>query len=232
MYRAVEPDDSVPVVVERGPGAAGGELVLRQAGAHFEIISNGVFLMDTRDGASEREMVRASLQVLSGDARTPTGIRILIGGLGVGFSACAALDDDRVAQVRIVELEPQVIEWHRGPLAPVAGHLLDDPRTDVTCADFVTWLAGADEVFDAVCLDIDNGPAWTVAEGNGRLYEPEALARLEGIISPGGVAAFWSAMPAPDFASLLERRYGAVEAIEVPARRGDPDIVYAARVRG
>ncbi|KUP98315.1 spermine/spermidine synthase domain-containing protein [Thermobifida cellulosilytica] len=219
-------DPAEPVVVDRAPGASGGELVLRRVGADYEIISNGVFLMDTRDGRSERELVRACLRVLPADR---TGLRVLVGGLGVGFSAAEALACPRVALVRVVEVEPQVVAWHAGPLGEVAGRPLDDPRCRVVCADLVEWLADADERFDAVCLDIDNGPDWTVAEGNRRLYGPSGLDRLARVTAPGGAVAFWSAMPAPDFAALLGRRFGGVEEIRVPVRRGDPDVVYLVR---
>ncbi|WP_046470908.1 spermine/spermidine synthase domain-containing protein [Allosalinactinospora lopnorensis] len=213
-------------VIARAPGVTGGELVLRRVGEHFEIISNGVFLMDTRGGASEREMVRAALAALPAGR---TGIRVLIGGLGVGFSAREALDDERVEHVRVVELEPRVIEWHSGPLAEVAGRLPEDPRCELTRADFLSWLGAATETFDAICVDIDNGPDWTVVEGNDRLYEPPALERLGRILSPEGVIAFWSAMRAPGFAARLEERSSAVRTIEIPAPRGEPDIVYLAR---
>ncbi|MFC3998273.1 spermidine synthase [Nocardiopsis sediminis] len=228
------PVPPAPVVVDRALGATGGELVLRRAGDAYEIISNGVFLMDTRDGTSEREMVRASLAALPAERN---GVRVLIGGLGVGFSARAALDDPRVDHVRVIELEQLVIDWHRGgPLAEAAGDLAADSRYEPVCADLAGWLAGAAAPggprFDAVCLDTDNGPDWTVVEGNRRLYEPAALDLLDGILRPGGVIAFWSAMRAPAFAALLERRFGAVGTVEIPVRRGEPDIVYLVRGTG
>ncbi|RNL83052.1 spermidine synthase [Halostreptopolyspora alba] len=212
----------------RGPGVVAGELVLRRAGAHFEIISNGVFLMDTRDGTSERELVRASLAALPAGR---TGVRVLIGGLGVGFSARAALEDRRVAHVRVIEVEPEVIAWHSGPLGAVAGHLTADPRCELTRADLLRWLATVGDTarFDVICLDIDNGPGWTVNDGNAQLYRPATLRRLRRLLTDGGVVAFWSAMRAPDFAALLAAQFAEVRTIEVPARRGEPDVIYLAR---
>ncbi|WP_238581021.1 spermine/spermidine synthase domain-containing protein [Streptomonospora alba] len=221
--------------MDRTVGATGGELVLRRAGEHFEIISNGVFLMDTRDGASEREMVRACLAALP-DARGGSGVRVVIAGLGVGFSARRALDDPRVERVHVVELEPAVVEWHRGPLRAAAGDVLADPRCETVCADFTAWLAEAAEEAaadgpwaDVICLDTDNGPDWTVVDGNDRLYERAALVRLRRLLRPGGALAFWSAMRSPDFAALLDGEFGSVETVEVPARAGEPDIVYLVR---
>lgn len=217
-----------PEVIARGPGAVAGELVLRRVGAHFEIISNGVFLMDTRGGASERELVRASLAALPAGR---TGVDVLIGGLGVGFSARGALDDSRVAHVRVIELESEVIAWHSGPLGAVAGRPAADPRCALTRADLLSWLAAAGDAarFDVICLDIDNGPGWTVNDGNARLYQPSTLERLRRLLTAGGVVTFWSAMRAPEFAALLADRFAEVRTIEVPARRGEPDVIYLAR---
>lgn len=223
-----------PVVLDRVRGRTGGDLVLRRVGSHYEIFSNGVFLMDTRDGRSERRMVRACLDALPDGGRP---LWVLVGGLGVGFSAREALDDPRVGAVRVVELEPRVIDWHRGELGALTGTLPDDPRCAVVNADLVEWLESAaappsPDRYDVICLDTDNGPDWTVVEGNERLYGPAALDRLERILAPGGLLSFWSAMRAPAFAELLRQRFGTVEAIEIPVPRGEPDLVYLVRGRG
>ncbi|GAB3478197.1 spermidine synthase [Nocardiopsis coralliicola] len=227
--RGVAPEAEEPVTLARVTGVAGGDLVLRRAGGHHEIYSNGVALMDTRDGASERAMVTAALDALGPGA---SGARVLIGGLGVGFSARTALDDPRTGHVAVVELEPQVIAWHRGPLGPVAGHLPEDPRCTLAEADLAVWLAdcaAGGTAYDVLCLDTDNGPDWTVREENARLYTAEGLG-LVAAAAPGGAAAFWSASRVPAFEDLLERRFGAVTVLEVPARAGAPDVVYVVRV--
>ncbi|MFF0517721.1 spermidine synthase [Actinomadura nitritigenes] len=229
-----------PVVVERAAGV-GGELVLRRAGADYEIISNGMFLMDTRNGESERLLVRAAVDAAldrdgSGDDG-PGGqpLRVLIGGLGVGFSLAEALAHPAVGHVTVVEREPAVVGWHAGPLRPWSRGGLDDPRValvradllDVVAADPADGVAGAG--FDAVCLDIDNGPDWTVTPGNARLYGPDGLDLLAGRLSPRGVLAVWSAGAAPGFQDLLATRFARVEALPVPVPRGEPDMVYLAR---
>ncbi|HEY0640357.1 MAG TPA: spermidine synthase [Pseudonocardiaceae bacterium] len=208
-------------MLERVTGRCG-ELVLRASGEHFEVIANGVFLMDTRNGESERLLVTAAAD------RMPDGGHVLIGGLGVGFSLRAALDHPRVRRVTVVEREAAVIGWARGPLAAVHGHATEDPRVTVVEADLVDFLrAGAR--YDAVCLDIDNGPHWTVTEGNERLYAAPGIEDARARLVPGGVLAVWSAAAVPGFEALLRTRFDEVEVLAVPVARGEPDAVYLAR---
>ncbi|MES9543484.1 spermidine synthase [Actinomadura sp. NPDC000600] len=216
-----------PVVVERAAGL-GGELVLRRAGGDYEIISNGVFLMDTRNGESERLLVRAALEAA---ARRPGGpARVLIGGLGVGFSLAEALTLPDVAHVTVVEREPAVVAWHATALRPWSRGALDDPRVTVERADLLDYVSAPDAGrFDAVCLDIDNGPDWTVTPGNARLYAATGLDALAALLTPRGVLAVWSANAAPAFEALLRDGFAAVEVRPVPVPRGEPDVVYLAR---
>ncbi|MFL6129988.1 MAG: hypothetical protein ACJ73E_13105 [Mycobacteriales bacterium] len=208
----------VSVTVERLTTPRG-ELVLRRDGEHHEIVSNGVFLMDTRGGRSERELVRAALRT------APAGARVLIGGLGVGFSLAEALRSPAVAAVTVLEIEPAVVRWNR----TLFGADLVDPRVTVVVDDLRAWLrAGADR-YDAVCLDVDNGPEWTVTDANGALYGGAGLDALDGRLAPGGTLAVWSANGTPVFEQRLRRRYRTVEVIEIPVARGEPDVVYVAR---
>lgn len=207
------------VVTERG------ELVLRSRDGHYELISNGVFLMDTRAGESERILVRAAL------ADAPPRPRILIGGLGVGFSLAEAVRSD-AAEIVVVEIEPAVVQWHRTWLRPFSAGALDDPRVHVVTADLTSWLAAtAADRYDAICLDIDNGPDWTVFDGNAQLYGGAGLARVRSRLVPGGTLAVWSASASPEFATVLERAVGPTHAVPVPVERGEPDMVYVARDR-
>ncbi|MEV3926147.1 spermidine synthase [Actinomadura coerulea] len=213
-------------VVERAAGL-GGELVLRRAGGDYEIISNGVFLMDTRNGESERLLVRAALDAA---APGPGGAaRVLIGGLGVGFSLVEALTGG-VEHVTVVEREPAVIAWHATALRPWSRGALEDPRVTVERADLLEYVnSPGTGRFDAVCLDIDNGPDWTVTPGNARLYAATGLDALAALLAPRGALAVWSAGAAPAFEALLRDRFGSVEARPVPVPRGEPDVVYLAR---
>ncbi|MGH3761242.1 spermidine synthase [Actinophytocola sp.] len=212
----------VPVVLDRLRGVCG-ELVLRRVAADFEIIANGVFLMDTRNGESERLMVRAVAD------RMPAGGRLLVGGLGVGFSLRAALDEPRVGEVVVVERERAVIDWNRGPLRSRHGDALADPRVRCVEADLLTWLPSCGADFAGICLDVDNGPEWTVTDGNAALYGNAGLDMLATALSSGGVLAVWSAGASPAFAERLAARFGAVDTLSVPVPRGEPDLVYLAR---
>jgi spermidine synthase len=194
-----------------------GELVLRRVGADHEIIANGVFLMDTRNGESERLMVRAAAD------RMPAGGRLLVGGLGVGFSLRAALAHPSVGSVVVVERERAVLDWNRELLGNA--EVLADPRVEVVTEDLLAWLPGAGR-FAALCLDIDNGPEWTVDDGNAALYGPAGLDMIAGAMASDGVLAVWSAGAAPAFVSALTARFGPVETLSVPVARGEPDLVF------
>jgi spermidine synthase len=241
--------DDRPVTVDRQEGPYG-EVVLRQwggesasgggatgegdrgEGAVFEIIANGCFLMDTSDGRSERLLIRAALDALPPGRPSPA---LLIGGLGVGFSLVEAVSEPRWGRIAVVEREAAVIDWHRdGPLAAVSGEALADPRAEIVHADLVAHLvahlrAGAEgtEPYDALCLDIDNGPEWTVTEDNGGLYSPAGLAACAARLNPGGVLAVWSAQPSPVFEQALRNAgFTQVRTEEITVARGVPDVVH------
>jgi spermidine synthase len=215
VTRLAYPRRVVSVTIERLQTPRG-ELVLRRDGEHHEIVSNGMFLMDTRDGRSERELVRAAVD--------GPGRRVLIGGLGVGFSLAAALALDPAA-VTVVEIEPAVVRWNRDHLKTA----LDDPRVELVIDDLAAFLAAGEEKYDTICLDVDNGPEWTVTVDNAVLYGDDGLSAVDRHLAPGGTLAVWSANRAPAFEARLRARYRAVEVVEIPVPRGEPDVVYVAR---
>jgi spermidine synthase len=214
-----------PVTVDRREGPYG-EVVLRRRGERYEIIANGCFLMDTSDGRSERLLVRAALDALPG-AERPS---VLIGGLGVGFSLAEAAAEPRWARITVVERERAVIGWHRdGTLAPFSEGALDDPRVAVAHADLLDHLAAGGAPYDALCLDVDNGPDWTVTDSNAGLYGPDGLALLHSRLAPGGVLAVWSAQASEAFEDRLREHFGEVRTLQIPVPRGEPDLVHLAR---
>jgi spermidine synthase len=220
-----------------GPGGAGyggpkvlervvtrrGELVLRQAGTEFEIISNGVFLSDTRDGRSERLMVTAALARCT--ATTPA---VLICGLGVGFALAEAVSQAHVARIDVVEISTEIIGWHATHLRHLAAPAWDDRRVRVFSADVVAWLARRRGPYDVICIDVDNGPEWTVWDANRVLYRDEGLRRVRDSLRPGGVVSVWSAAEAPAFEDRLRRHFTGVHVQRVAVSRGRPDVVYLA----
>jgi spermidine synthase len=219
-------------VLDRRDGPHG-EVVLRRHGPLLQIIANGCFLMDTSDGRSERRLVTAARDALAGrPAVADRAPALLIGGLGVGFSLAEAAADPFWGRIEVVEREPAVVDWHRaGPLGALTAGALADPRVTLVVADLLAHLrqpavAGR---YDALCLDVDNGPDWTVTEDNGGLYTPDGLARCRRALAPGGVLAVWSARPSPAFeAELRAAGFESVATAEIAVGRGAPDVVFLA----
>ncbi|MFF3004643.1 spermidine synthase [Kitasatospora sp. NPDC057940] len=221
------------VTLDRRDGPFG-EVVLRRRGRHFEIIANGCFLMDTADGRSERLLIQAALDELDRTG-APVEPSVLIGGLGVGFSLAYAAAEPRWGRIAIVERETAIIDWHRsGPLGAFSDGALEDRRVQVLHTDLLEYLAAADgERYDALCLDIDNGPDWTVTDSNAGLYGADGLAVLWHRLQPGGVLAVWSAQPSADFEEALRAAgFSDVVTHEIPVSRGVPDVVHLARRAG
>ena len=215
----------IPEVLDRREGPHG-EVVLRRHGGLLQIIANGCFLMDTSDGRSERLLVDAALGALDG-RRDP---ELLIGGLGVGFSLAHAAADPRPGRIAVVERERAIIDWHLdGPLSDFSAPALADPRTEILETDLVAYVHETSDTYDALCLDIDNGPGWTVTEGNDSLYSPAGLTGCAGVLRPGGVLAVWSAQPSPEFEeTLCNAGFQQVRTEEIPVARGVPDVVHLA----
>ncbi|MBT2445257.1 spermidine synthase [Streptomyces sp. ISL-36] len=215
-----------PVTLDRREGPYG-EVVLRRRAEHFEIIANGTFLMDTSDGRSERLLIDAAMDALA-EGVADGGPSVLIGGLGVGFSLGHAAADPRWGRITVVEREQAIIDWHRGgPLAAVSGRALADPRSVILHTDLVEYVRTSTDTYDALCLDIDNGPDWTVTEDNQSLYCAEGLAACAARLNPRGILAVWSAQPSADFeASLRNAGFTGVRTEEIPVARGVPDVVH------
>ncbi|MEI2778839.1 MAG: methyltransferase [Tetrasphaera sp.] len=176
-----------------------GDLALRERrrSGHVvhELIIAGVFAMDSVDVSSEVALAESALA----GAHNPA--RVLVGGLGLGYTAAALLEDARVEQVVIAELEGPLIAWARAGLTPQLGALAASPRVELREQDIAHSLAAA-ESFDAILLDVDNGPSFLVHQENGSLYADSALAQAISLLTSGGVLSIWAAQPEP---ALLER---------------------------
>ena len=157
------------------------------------------------NSASHRSEEKLAVYGCAGLARTP-GARVLIGGLGMGFTARAALDVlARDAEVVVVESVAAVVRWNREVIGHLAREPLADPRLSVVEADVVDAIAAAACRYDAILLDVDNGPEAFTLRSNGHLYSAEGLARLSRSLTAGGVLAVWSSSAAPDFVRRLRR---------------------------
>jgi len=158
--------------------------------------------------------------------------RVLIGGLGFGFTLAAALRRLRPdAHVLVDELSPAVIRWNHGVLGALAGQPLADPRVEVREADIIDHLRDGSERFDVILLDVDNGPSALSQARNAWLYRSEGLARVSAALGTRGVLGVWSASPDPRFVERLRGAGLRVDEHRVPASgsRGKRHVVWIAR---
>jgi len=178
----------------------GGDLLtLRRRGREFEIRLNLYELMSSRNPASERALAR-----LARDRIETAGPRILIGGLGLGYTARAVLDEfGQDARIVVAELVDEVIAWNRGEVGEAADRPLDDPRLEVFAGDVAQLLLARPASFDAILMDVDNGPEAVMFPGNRALYTPAGLRLMLSGLRPGGLLALWAAEPSPEFEAVL-----------------------------
>jgi spermidine synthase len=201
----------------RAKAPDGGELVLYRRGGEHVIRVNGRELMSSRAHGSEEEMARLSLAGLA--AAAGREVQVLVGGLGLGYTLRATLDLlPATARVVVAEIVPAVVDWNRGHLAHLAGRPLEDPRVGLNVCD-VSAAMRAGGRFDAILLDVDNGPVAMTRKANHTLYGPTGIATAKAALRPGGVLAVWSAHRDDKFVARLKRAgFPDVEATDVPAR--------------
>lgn len=193
----------------------GEELKLFAHGRDFMIVMGHNELMSTRQRGSEEALATMSLERIRGVAAP----RLLIGGYGMGFTLRAALARlGPRAHVTVAELMDEIIDWARGPMADIAAGCLDDPRVTLRMGDVSDAILLAPEPFDAILLDVDNGPDGLVRAANNRLYSKAGLHNARRALTPGGVLAIWSAFPDPKFTRRLGEVGFTVEEVEVRAR--------------
>jgi spermidine synthase len=187
------------------------ELVLMQRGDEFAIRMRGAELMNSRSHASEEMLARLGCAGLGRIA----GARVLVGGLGMGFTLRAALDVlPRDAQVVVVELVPEVVAWNRTHLAELARRPLDDPRVVVQTGDVADVIAKQHGAWNAILLDVDNGPDAFTSPSNAKLYGLKGLMACRKALVPGGALGVWSV---EDDKKFTDRMRGA--AFEIDKQR-------------
>ncbi len=206
----------VLVATSSVPGG-GGEIRLRRRGSEFSIDLGAVALMNSRFVGSEQALAVETCRRL---AARPAP-KVLIGGLGMGFTLRAALAVlGPEARITVSELVPAVVAWARGPLGEVFGDSLSDPRVTVVEGDVSGMIAARAARYDAILLDVDNGPAGLTRPGNDALYGSRGLGAARRALAPGGLLSVWSVEPDAAFAARMGRAGFEVEEIRARAGRG------------
>ena len=195
------------------PGGA--ELQLYSHGRDFMIVLDRNELMSTRMRGSEQALAVMSIARL---AHEPAP-HLLIGGYGMGFTLRAALAAlVPKARVTVAELVPEIIEWARGPMAQLSAGCLEDPRVVLQMGDVGDVIAQANASFDAILLDVDNGPDGLVRDANDRIYARSGLLAAKKALRPGGVLAIWSAAADNRFRRQMKLAGFDTEEVQVSAR--------------
>jgi spermidine synthase len=209
----------------------GGELRLVRRGDDYWIMLGANALMSTRLRGSEEALATLACERIAGRPRP----MLLIGGLGMGFTLRAALGAlGRDAEVTVSELVPAIIGWAMGPMAHVHGGSLDDPRVRIVESDVGDLIAAGRSRYDAILLDVDNGPDALSRDTNDRLYDLDGLSRAKAALKAGGLLAVWSAAPDPAFSRRLAKAGFRVEEVTVRAhagRKGAKHMIWLATAR-
>jgi spermidine synthase len=193
----------------------GDELRLFRRDGDFIIALGSNELMSSRMSGSEEALALLTCERLQTDAP-----QLLIGGYGMGFTLRAALAKlGPQARITVAELVPEIIEWARRPMADLTAGCLDDPRVDLVARDVVRVIRGASRAYDAILLDVDNGPDGLTRADNEELYSTHGLVAAKAALKPGGVLAIWSAAPDERFARRLKHTGFQVEEVMVRAGR-------------
>lgn len=177
-----------------------GELTLRRR--HDPVVDTDIYevklgdeyLMSSLFTLAEEELARLGLAAVDGDE-----LQVLVGGLGLGYTAVTALDDERVASMTVVDALPAVIDWHERRLLPVSARLVGDARTRLALGDFFAWMRdAAGAKFDAILLDVDHSPRHQLNPSHADLYTVDGLRRLQAHLTERGAFALWSDDPPDD----------------------------------
>lgn len=213
------------------PGTDQSLILFKGKDDFFIKISAGYELMSTRAHGSEDALGHVPCKRL----RKPESAKVLIGGLGMGFTLAAVLASvGSKAEVVVAELIPEVVEWNRGPLGEFSGNPLDDPRTHIHIGDVAKLLRKSEACFDVIALDVDNGPAGLTKSANDWLYTMPGIAAAQAALTPTGFLAYWSADPDQAFHDRLRRCGFMVEEITAFAygKKGPRHTIWLASLDG
>jgi len=197
----------------------------------FIKISGGHDLMSTRKHGSEDALGSLPCKRL----KQPDTARVLIGGLGMGFTLAAVLAIvGPKAEVTVAELIPEVVDWNRGPLGECAGNPLEDPRTKIVLGDVASLLRQSSNCFDVIALDVDNGPEGLTKSANDWLYSEQGIFTAQKALTATGILAYWSAGPDQAFHDRLRRSGFIVDEVTVFAhgKKGARHTIWLASVDG
>ena len=206
-----------PLVTLARADSALGEIALRRRGEVVELVVNGVFAMDSVETCSELALADA--------AGIPPG-RVLVGGLGLGFTAARLLDNG-AARVDVVELAAPLVEWARNGVTDRLGRVASDPRVTLHDGDIADWIGADQGPRDAVLLDVDNGPGFLLHDRNRRLYRADHLAAVRAMLAPGGVLVVWCEAPSPGLLATLRTLDPDAEELLIPVEREGRSFDYA-----
>lgn len=200
----------------------GDVLLRRRAGdGALELRVNGVFVMDTLEAGTERLLAELSLAALPAER----GLEVLVGGLGLGFTLAAVLNDDRVDRVVVAEIEPSLVAWHKQGIVPGSG--IGDHRVEVVIGDVRDVVSGvAAHTIDVLLLDVDNGPDCLVYSSNAGVYSVPFLRSCREALREGGVLAIWSADPSRSLSEAVSDVFGRCDERTLPVRLGRRDTTY------
>jgi spermidine synthase len=210
----------IPTVILDRAAVPGGEMTLSKRGDELAIRVRGVELMSSRNHESEDELGRLTAKLAG------AGGRILVGGLGLGFTLRTVLDTS-TAKIDVAELVPQVVQWNRTHAAALNRNALDDPRVTVIEGDVARVIADADNTYAAIALDVDNGPD-ELFDSNKQLYARRGLAAAKHALAPGGGLAVWSSFDSKTFTTWLREVGFTVEVARIKAR-GSRHVIWLAR---
>ena len=214
------------VELGRAKVPGGGEFRLMQRGQEFTIFAGTIGLMSSRQSGSEEAMAKIAFERVGAKPK----VKVLIGGLGMGFTLRRTLADfGPDAQITVAELVPEIAgTWARGPLAEFHGPSIDDPRLLLVVDDVGAVMAR--DKYDAILLDVDNGPEGLSRPGNDALYSHAGISRAKSALKPGGMLAVWSVAPDPHFTKRLQQSGMKVEELKARAHggRGARHVIWVA----